>query len=195
MEPSAVSSEAPDLIEPVLGFRQWRLDGGGLRSLHVDQRWTARTLDAACRARSHPGRPAPAAGCSCGIHAWYRRVPRLASAATADLVSGAVVLWGAIELHHDGMRAEHAEVVALALPAAPGRKRRRLVEVADALGVPAVPYRTVPAVGRHRGRPVPEDLRPAAAYRPRAGARPNVFSRTATAVSALSAKRPSTPSS
>ena len=192
MELAAVSFEAPDLIEPVLGFRQWRLDGDGLRSVHVDQRWTCRSVEATCRARAHPGRPAPVSGCTCGIYAWYRRVPRLASAGTDDLVSGAVVLWGAVELHHDGMRAQRAEVVALALPPWAGRKRRRLVDVAEALGVPAVPYRAVPAVGRRRGRPVPDDLRPAAPHRPRAGARPDVF---ATAVSALSAKRPSTPSS
>jgi len=53
---------------------------------------------------------------------------------------------------------------------------------------------TIPAAPFARGRlGLRVTFRAVCAYRP-AGARPNVFSRTATAVSALSANRPSTPS-
>jgi hypothetical protein len=151
---------APDLIEPVLGFRQWRMDDDGLRSLHEETRWVTATLDARCKLHTHPDCCAPAPACSCGIYAWYRRVPRLASACTDHLVCGAIVLWGRVELHMTGMRGQHARVVALALPLVRGRKRRVLVDAAERLSVPAVPYSSVAAVAAKEGAPVPDVLNP-----------------------------------
>jgi hypothetical protein len=156
---------APDLIDAVMGFRQWRVDRDGLQSLHVDHRWTAATIESRCTRDEHPHDSAPMPGCCCGIHAWYRRVPRLASACTADLVSGAVVLWGRIELHPTGMRGQFARIVALALPLSRGSKRQTLVDVARALGVPAVPYAAVPAVAATQGLAVPDVLKPKPARR------------------------------
>jgi hypothetical protein len=153
-------ARAPDLVEPVVGFRQWRVDGEGLRSLHIEERWTTATLESRCARHDHPGECAPMPRCCCGIHAWYRRVPRLASAGTWDLVCGAVVLWGRIELHRTGMRGQFATIVALALPLSRARKRRALVDVARVLGVPAVPYAAVPAVAAAHGLPVPDALKP-----------------------------------
>jgi hypothetical protein len=154
---------APDLIEPVLGFRQWRVDAGGLRSLHRGDRWPAATFDASCSLGAHPPSDAPVHTCSCGVHAWYEPTPRLASAGTADLVCGAVVLWGRIELHAVGMRGEHARVVALALPLGRGAKRRALIAAAARLGVPAVPYSAVAGLGARDGAPVPDVLKPGSA--------------------------------
>jgi hypothetical protein len=34
-----VDATAPDLIRAVIGFRQWRLHGDGLWSVHADDRW------------------------------------------------------------------------------------------------------------------------------------------------------------
>jgi hypothetical protein len=158
---STVVVAAPDLVEAVVGFRQWRVDDEGLRSLHVEERWTTATLESRCALHNHPGWPAPMPGCCCGIYAWYRRVPRLASAGTCDLVCGAVVLSGRVELHCSGMRGQFATIVALALPLSRGAKRQAVLDVARRLGVPAVPYGAVPAVACTQGLPVPDALKPA----------------------------------
>lgn len=158
-----MSWSAPDLIEPVLGFRQWRVSRDGLRSLHCDERWTSATMEARCLVGTHPDDEAPVPECQCGLHAWYRRTPRLASAATADLVCGAVVLWGRIELHAQGMRGQYARIVALALPLHRGAKRRALADAARRLRVPAVPYGEMAALAARAGSPVPDLLKPSAA--------------------------------
>ncbi|MGA2009251.1 MAG: hypothetical protein ABSH51_01770, partial [Solirubrobacteraceae bacterium] len=149
----------PDLVTAVIGFRQWRLIGSELWSLRGSDHWEPGLQTAVCDAATHPG-PAPAKGCTCGIHAWYDPTPRGASAATRDLVAGAVALWGTIELHAHGMRAEHGVVVALALPYSWGVKRRRILAAADAFGVVAVPARTLKAAALAHGEVIPRRMRP-----------------------------------
>jgi len=151
---------APDLIEPVVGYRQWRLRDGALWSPYFEMRWKRGVNTARCAADRVGPHVAPAHRCTCGIHAWYRPCPRLASAGTADLVAGAIVVWGAVELHPTGMRAQHAMVAALALPVASAAKRRRVRAVAAALEVPAVPARRLAAAALACGRPVPRSLVP-----------------------------------
>ena len=89
------ADRAPDLIVPVIGFRQWQLDGDTLRSPFRHNVWDAATFTARCSTDAHPDHPAPVGPCSCGTHAWYAQCPRLASAATS-LVAGAIVLWGRV---------------------------------------------------------------------------------------------------
>ncbi|MGO9885999.1 MAG: hypothetical protein ACLPV4_23635 [Solirubrobacteraceae bacterium] len=145
---------APDLITAVIGFRQWRLRGTELWPLRANDRWLRGVQTAHCdRAIDHG--PAPAKGCSCGIHAWYLPPPRGASAATTDLVAGAVALWGTIELHAHGMRAQYAMVVALALPFSRGDKRRRIIAAAAALEVRAVPARKLQTEALEHGELIP----------------------------------------
>jgi hypothetical protein len=155
---SLIPIDAPDLIDPVIGFRQWRLTDAGLCSLRWDEVWDEPTRVAGCRASGHPDRSAPAGECSCGIYAWYAPSPRTASA--ADYVTGAVVLWGAIELHATGMRAQHCRIVALALPFSRWAKRERLVDTARRLGVPAVPYRRLSRLAGDHGASIPREMRP-----------------------------------
>lgn len=155
----------PDLIEPVIGYRQWRLAGEGLRSIGCDEMWRGPTLVARCGVAGHPREPAPVSACTCGVHAWYAPCPRAASAPTREYVSGAVVLWGAIELHQSGMRAQHCRIVALELPVSRWGKRDRLVAVAERFGVPAAGHREVAAIARRCGRPVPAGLRPPGSWR------------------------------
>jgi hypothetical protein len=150
---------APDLVVAVIGFRQWRLHGSELWSPHATDRWHCGVHTAHCEDGTHAG-PAPANGCTCGIYAWYGPPPRGASAATSDLVAGAVALWGLIELHAHGMRAQHATVVAIALPFSWGDKRRRVLAAADALDVPAVPARKLKAVALQHGELIPKRMRP-----------------------------------
>lgn len=154
---ATVLDRAPDLIEAVIGFRQWRMDAPGvLRSLHTAEVWAGPELRASCDA----GHEVPGTACSCGIYAWYRQCPRTGSAGTRDLVAGAVALWGEIELHATGMRAEHCRIVAFALPLSRGEKRRRLIATAERFGVPAVPHRALHRVAERYGASVPGHLKP-----------------------------------
>jgi hypothetical protein len=148
---------APDLVTAVIGFRQWRLRGDELWSLRATERWSRGLHTAHCTAHAHV---APANGCTCGIYAWYSPAPRGASAMTPDLVAGAVALWGQIELHAHGMRAQYATVVALALPFSWGAKRRRIRAAADALEVEAVPARRLKATALAHGDVIPRRMRP-----------------------------------
>jgi hypothetical protein len=157
-EPPTV--EAPDLIEPVIGFRQWRLADDGLLSVAFDHRWTQPTLVARCLMDSHPQEDSPVSACSCGVHAWYEPCSRIESAPTRNYVAGAVVMWGAIELHGSGMRAQYCRIVALALPLSRWRKRRRVLDIAGRLGVPAVRHRDLLTVARRHGVRVAPELRP-----------------------------------
>jgi hypothetical protein len=151
---------APDFIRPVIGYRQWRIHDGELRSVHTWDRWKPGTMTARCHAGARHAEPAPARDCSCGLYARYAPFARTASAGTPDLVAGAVALWGHLELHAHGMRAEHATVVALALPVLPGPKRRRVQEAASLLGVPAVPARRLQEAALRQGAPIPKSMRP-----------------------------------
>ena len=155
-----MNTTAPDLISPVIGFRQWRLRDDALWSLHAEDRWARGLLTARCLGDDAHDDPAPLNGCTCGFYAWYAPTPRTASAATADLVAGAVALWGRVELHAHGMRAQHAMVVALALPLSWGAKRRRLLAVADALEVPTVPARRLKRAALEHGDVISRSMRP-----------------------------------
>jgi hypothetical protein len=155
-----MGAAAPDLIHAVIGFRQWRLRDGELWSLHAEDRWGKGLLTAHCLGEDAHDDPAPHNGCTCGFYAWYAPTPRTASAATPDLVAGAVALWGRLELHAQGMRAQHAMVVALALPLSWGAKRRRLLDVAGALEVTAVPARRLKRAALEHGDVIPRSMRP-----------------------------------
>ncbi|HEY2320642.1 MAG TPA: hypothetical protein VGH67_20205, partial [Solirubrobacteraceae bacterium] len=151
---------APDLIDPIVGYRQWRLAGGTLMSLFNDTRWRRVDLTARCDGGEHHPECVPDHLCGCGIYAYYDPCPRMASAGTRDLVAGAVVLWGTVELHGTGLRAEHAQIVALELPMSLLAKRRSVLEVAEQLGVPAVAHHRLKSLARRHGVPVHASLRP-----------------------------------
>ena len=153
MKVATARARAPDLVEPLVGYRQWRLQQGTLRAVFVDYVWGRGVNTARCDIGADHVEPPPGHGCVCGLHAWYRPCPRLGYAAP-DLVAGAVVVWGAVELHPDGLRAQHAAIVALVLPLGRTSKRRRVVEVASTLEVEAVPARRLTATALDHGRPL-----------------------------------------
>lgn len=155
-----VEGPAPDLIDPIIGYRQWRLRDRTLTSLFNDTRWDEMQLSARCDSREHHPEVVPDHDCSCGIYAYYDPCPRTASAVTRDLVAGAVIMWGRVELHGTGLRAEHAQIVALEMPLSLGPKRRSVLEVADRLGVVTVPHRQLRSVAAEQGVPLHPSLRP-----------------------------------
>jgi hypothetical protein len=108
--------EAPDLIDPVVAFRNWRIVDGRLRSVYEPVFWLDPMQRADCRAehRGHPPHDAPASGCTCGIYASHQPDYQFP---TVDYrgVSGIITAWGNIEVHADGIRAEWVQVEALSI--------------------------------------------------------------------------------
>lgn len=164
----SLRSGAPDLIDPVVGYRQWHVEDGMLRSPYSRTAWSAPQLSAACGLAAHAPAVTPGADCTCGIYAYYEPLPRTASLGSRRLVAGAVVLWGDIELHGNGMRAAHCRIVALERPAVPGRKRAAVERVAAALAVPVVTHRALISEASRHGLSLPAAIRPPR-YRPGPG--------------------------
>jgi hypothetical protein len=148
----------PTYVLPVLGFRVWCVDDDGwlwprtskaamMRRLGSEP-WAIGTSHARCllEAAGHTAHPAPANGCMCGLYGWHAPKAALdACRTTRDLVAGAIIAWGDLQVHAAGFRAEHARPVALALPAEPSRLRRRpstplepLRRASERYGIPLV---------------------------------------------------------
>ena len=141
---------APPLVpSPLYGLRTWSVTGArGQERLSGPQQpapWPAAGawLTAACARGA--GHAAPAPACECGIHAWH---PRRRSArrvlALRRQVAGVVEARGAIELHRDGFRAEHARPFALFL--APGAHAGVVGRLAETYSVEVVPAGSAGAV-------------------------------------------------
>src|ERR1700755_2246898 len=99
---------APDLVVPIIGYRQWRVTDGGLTSMYDGAGWPGAQITARCD-RGHSPAEVPAKDCSCGVYAYYDPCPRTASSVTRDLVAGAGVLWGGGGGRGAGVRAGGAE--------------------------------------------------------------------------------------
>jgi glycine cleavage system H lipoate-binding protein len=145
---------APDFIEPLIGYRAWRLGDDGTLvpwSLVGSGAWEPGVNTAVCHAgRRHTP---PAADCMCGLYALaFEYDHRLHG--RDDQIVGAIAAWGDIELHRTGFRAEHAAVVALAEPEEP-----RAAQLAAArYDVPLVRRDELALTARHYGRPVDPSL-------------------------------------
>lgn len=180
-------SDAPDLIEPVVGFRDWRTVGGRLFSRHLDVEWTEPVVRALCLPPSSGSDAAgsaleqhspPQRGCQCGVHAYHRpsgEFPRV----DARGVSGVVTLWGRIEVYAEGMRAEWARLEALGVYHQwSSRRRTEVVAIADRLGLDLVDLEDLQLAAARYGKPIPAGLLvPESSAR--AGLPPRVFRQSA----------------
>jgi hypothetical protein len=128
----------PDLIEPVVAFRTFRAMGARLRSPYRKVFWDDRVLSAVCECSHGSSHRAPSPGCNCGIYATFRPQYDFARIDYRGVV-GIVSVWGRIEVHRDGMRAEHARVEALSVYGRWHRRQKRAVStIAKELGVELV---------------------------------------------------------
>jgi hypothetical protein len=135
-EPSRLPEPAPDLIEPLVGFRNWRVDGDVLVSPYTPVAWREAVMCARCLDDGHHRAPHPS--CGCGLSAYREPQTRFA---TVDFrgVSGIVSLWGHVEAHADHVRAEYARVEALALYTGWSERQRTAVRsIASDLGADLV---------------------------------------------------------
>jgi hypothetical protein len=146
-------------MNPAVGYRFWRIDPddawtrGRLQSPVAETLWPPlTTLDAECQsrpglrlARSGMHRPdqewvSPEPTCSCGIYAYHEVGPVLRALREEPFMfGGAVLCWGRIVIHPEGMRVQHARPLALCRPESPVVKQRTaglLSEVAEAYAIP-----------------------------------------------------------
>jgi glycine cleavage system H lipoate-binding protein len=155
---SAPADRAPDFVEPVVGYRAWHVDDDGML-----RPWTFTALpwhrgvnDAVC-ARDARHRP-PVADCMCGLYALTDPSDRRLHL-QHDQAVGAIAAWGDLEVHRTCFRAQHACVVALALPdRASDEQRERLERAAARYAIELVPPPLLSAAARRHGAPLPDDL-------------------------------------
>ena len=167
--PAEVQAEAPDLIEPIVGFRNWRIyrtgpATGELSSPYFPVPWRERVVRAECRRWRTPeelleaAHTAPDAACGCGIRAYHAPLDDF-SKVDYQAVSGIVTVWGRIEIAPDEMRAERARVEALAVYHRWSRRQAEAVRAtAAALGVDVVDLRDLGAAAAGYGAPPPATL-------------------------------------
>jgi len=153
---------APDLIAPVVAFRAWRIVQGRLLSPYIPCRWEGPVMRAECYPANRtllfgrgwldaPHEP-PHRDCQCGIYA-YHRPGAQPYYGEFECVEGVVTVWGRIEAHRDGLRAEHARVCALA--ARPGAEA-----IAERLGIELVAADALAEAAERWGAPLPATLVP-----------------------------------
>ena len=171
--PESADLQPPDLIEAVVAFRSWRVVDGALRSVYLPQFWTEREVEATCMGSEAPdadaprtaaaGHRAPDRGCTCGVYAYYEPDKNFPTVDYRGVI-GIVSLWGTIELHEDGMRAEHARVEALALYSRwTTRQIEAVREIARDLGVDLVDLDEIEEAARRYGREISRELVPGVA--------------------------------
>jgi hypothetical protein len=149
---------APDLIEPVVGFRNWRVIDGVLTSPYSAVAWREPVLCARCLSAPHH---APAPGCDCGVSAYHDPQLRFS---TVDFrgVSGIVSMWGRLEVHDDRIRAEFARVEALAFHERwSARQRHAVAAVAAELGADLIGLDEQPEAASSYGAVLTPSLMPA----------------------------------
>jgi hypothetical protein len=162
-------SAAPDLARRVVGFRAWRVANGKLVSPYIPCRWEGRVMRAECydanrslvRGEGWLEGPheSPHPDCRCGIYAYHRPGPRTYFGETW-WCEGIVTVWGRVEVHADGLRAELARVEALALPESDDARLRAAVRaIAARLGVSLVATAELPEVADALGGTIPLELR------------------------------------
>jgi hypothetical protein len=155
-------SIAPDLVEPVLGFRAFEVGSDLLLCSPWVNGWVWRpgVVTARCRQTSlmvwGVTHVAPESNCTCGLYAYRELDGRLTD---GGWCIAAVAAWGEMELHASGFRAQHACVVALAAAPHAGLAERELIgRTAERYGVNAVPLRKLSEEGSRHARPVSHAL-------------------------------------
>lgn len=108
------SPEPPFSIEPVVGWRVWRLvrirGRLALRSLTHDSVWMPdESMHATC-GRLSSGHRSPAEGCTCGLYATStpEALARARVFNPGTGVVGAIAMWGRVVEHGRGARSEFA---------------------------------------------------------------------------------------
>lgn len=172
------SHHAPDLIEPVVGFRLfgYREQRGRVFTRHlltghfIAQPWYPGWNVAECQwhayltkqpiarrdSRCPKEHAAPHQLCSCGFYANYDLNPH----PSKSFIAGVIEAKGRVMAHERGMRVEMARPLALSTMAHWSQEQRRaLVKLARNYGVALVPHEELPAFAAEHGTVLPASLR------------------------------------
>jgi hypothetical protein len=117
----------PDYIMPLVGYRTWRWDITGLKSLNGEPWLSDQPLEAECRAAIlrtiaglaktvHSPYELPHAKCSCGVYAAKNLEHLRQIGYERRGIHGAVSLWGKLVEHKLGWRAQFAYPKSFFLP-------------------------------------------------------------------------------
>lgn len=165
----------PDRTVPLLAYRAFRADAyARLHARNCFCVWDPGVNRARCVIGGI--HRAPLHTCKCGFYGRFDSAhvhefddyPRQEKHTGFVYVLGAVALWGQVEVHADGARAEYAAIVALARPDAAALRAdpeadaylALLDRVADRYDVPLVPRASLEFEALRWGDPVTPDLKP-----------------------------------
>jgi hypothetical protein len=112
------SVKIPDYISPIAGYRAWRWDAAGLRSLNGEPWFPGRPLEAACGAAArgilgpveavNVAHESTHSDCTCGVYA-AKSIEHLRQSGYERYgIHGEVYLWGTVVEHERGWRAQFA---------------------------------------------------------------------------------------
>jgi hypothetical protein len=117
----------PDYISPIVGYRVWRWNATGLKSLNGEPWLPGQPLAAGCRVAAggtiagcaktaHGAHELPHADCTCGVYA-AKNLEHLRQFGYEGCgIHGEVYLWGTVVEHKLGWRAQFAYPKSLFLP-------------------------------------------------------------------------------
>jgi hypothetical protein len=99
----------PDYISPIIGYRVWRWDDAGLRSLNGKPWSPCKPLAAKCGAgKAHDAHEVPQTDCTCGVYAAKNLEHLRQFGYEGRGIHGEVYLWGTVVEHELGWRAQFA---------------------------------------------------------------------------------------
>ena len=167
---------------PLVAYRVWQVRGSriwpdlnleyGLRGIHplCPATWDNRRHAAYCLSKSIHARgnrtgdyvphdsPPPVATCTCGVSGYFEPIEDAGDG--WPIVAGVLSVSGRAVMHDVWLRAETAQVEALAMNADVKAHERSVVErTASEWTVPVVELGDLDAFGRQTGQEVPNDLR------------------------------------